>query len=38
MVSPEFARPRNSQIEAVGKLHDRDLAEGYDGVYLDDAV
>jgi integron integrase len=27
-----------SQIEAVGKLHDRDLAEGYDGVFLDDAV
>ena len=27
-----------SQIEAVGTLHDRDLAEGYDGVFLDDAV
>jgi site-specific recombinase XerD len=27
-----------SQIETVGKLHDRDLAAGYDGVFLDDAV
>jgi integron integrase len=27
-----------SQIEALGKLHDRDLAQGYDGVFLDDAV
>jgi site-specific recombinase XerD len=27
-----------AQIEAVGCLHDRDLAEGYDGVFLDDAV
>jgi integrase len=27
-----------SQIEAVGRLHDLDLAEGYDGVFLDDAV
>jgi len=26
------------QIEAVGRLLDRDLAEGYDGVFLDDAV
>ena len=26
------------QIEAVGKLHDRDLAARYDGVFLDDAV
>jgi integrase len=27
-----------AQIETVGKLHDRDLAAGYDGVFLDDAV
>jgi integron integrase len=27
-----------AQIEAVGKQHDRDLAAGYDGVFLDDAV
>ena len=26
------------QIKAVGKLHDRDLAAGYDGLFLDDAV
>ena len=26
------------QIKAVGELHDRDLAVGYDGVFLDDAV
>lgn len=27
-----------ARIEEVGKLHDRDLAAGYDGVFLDDAV
>lgn len=27
-----------AQIVRVGKLHDRDLAEGYDGVFLDDAI
>ena len=27
-----------SQIKVVGELHDRDLAAGYDGVFLDDAV
>lgn len=27
-----------ARIEEVGKLHDRDLASGYDGVFLDDAV
>lgn len=27
-----------AQIEAVGRLHDKDIAEGYDGVFLDDAV
>jgi integron integrase len=27
-----------TQIARVGKLHDRDLAEGYDGVFLDDAI
>jgi integron integrase len=27
-----------AQITRVGKLHDRDLAEGYDGVFLDDAI
>jgi integron integrase len=26
------------QIEAVGRLHEKDLAAGYDGVFLDDAV
>jgi len=26
------------QINAVGELHDRDIAAGYDGVFLDDAV
>ncbi|HIJ80967.1 MAG TPA: integron integrase [Desulfuromonadales bacterium] len=26
------------QIKVVGELHDRDLAAGYDGVFLDDAV
>lgn len=33
-VLPELKR----QIKAVGELHDRDLAAGYDGVFLDDAV
>ena len=27
-----------SQMKAVGKLHEQDLAAGYDGVFLDDAV
>jgi integron integrase len=27
-----------AQIAWVGKLHDRDVAEGYDGVFLDDAI
>ena len=27
-----------AQIKLVGELHDRDLAAGYDGVFLDDAV
>ena len=27
-----------SQIKVVGELHDQDLADGYDGVFLDDAV
>ena len=27
-----------AQIARVSKLHDRDLAEGYDGVFLDDAI
>lgn len=27
-----------AQITAVGELHDKDLAAGYDGVFLDDAV
>jgi integron integrase len=27
-----------AQIEKVAKLHDQDLASGYDGVFLDDAV
>jgi len=27
-----------AQIETVGKLHDRDLEAGYDGVFLDDSV
>jgi integron integrase len=27
-----------AQIRKVGELHDRDLAAGYDGVFLDDAV
>lgn len=36
---PEAIRPElQAQIKAVGDLHDRDLAAGYDGVFLDDAV
>ena len=36
---PEAIRPElQAQIKAVGELHDRDLASGYDGVFLDDAV
>lgn len=27
-----------AQIDVVGRLHDQDLAAGYDGVFLDDAV
>lgn len=27
-----------AQIKKISELHDRDLAEGYDGVFLDDAV
>lgn len=33
-ILPELKR----QIKVVGELHDRDLAVGYDGVFLDDAV
>ncbi len=36
---PEAIRPElQAQIKAVGELHYRDLAAGYDGVFLDDAV
>lgn len=36
---PEAIRPElQAQIKAVAELHDRDLATGYDGVFLDDAV
>lgn len=36
---PEAIRSElQAQIKAVGELHDRDLAAGYDGVFLDDAV
>ncbi len=36
---PESIIPElKAQIARVGKLHDRDLAEGYDGVFLDDAI
>jgi len=36
---PETIIPElKAQIAKVGKLHDRDLAEGYDGVFLDDAI
>jgi integrase len=27
-----------AQITVLGELHDKDLAAGYDGVFLDDAV
>ena len=33
-ILPELKR----QIKMVGELHDRDLATGYDGVFLDDAL
>jgi integron integrase len=36
---PEAILPElKAQIKAVGKLHEQDLAAGYDGVFLDDAV
>ena len=36
---PESIKPAlKAQMEAVGRLHDEDLASGYDGVFLDDAV
>jgi site-specific recombinase XerD len=36
---PEAILPElKAQIMAVGELHERDLAAGYDGVFLDDAV
>ena len=36
---PESILPElKAQIKAVGELHDKDLADGYDGVFLDDAV
>lgn len=36
---PEALLPElKAQIKMVGELHDRDLAVGYDGVFLDDAV
>ena len=36
---PEAILPElKQQIIAVGELHERDLAAGYDGVFLDDAV
>lgn len=36
---PESILPElKAQIKAIGELHDRDLADGYDGVFLDDAV
>ena len=36
---PESLVPElKAQTRAVGELHDRDLAAGYDGVFLDDAV
>ena len=36
---PESIIPElKAQIARVGKLHERDLAEGYDGVFLDDAI
>ena len=36
---PETVLPElKAQIARVGELHDQDLAAGYDGVFLDDAV
>lgn len=36
---PEAILPElRAQIKNIGELHDRDLANGYDGVFLDDAV
>ncbi len=36
---PEAIVPElKAQMKRVGELHDRDLAAGYDGVFLDDAV
>ena len=36
---PESVTPElQAQITRVSKLHDRDLEEGYDGVFLDDAI
>jgi len=36
---PESILPElHAQIRAVGELHERDLTDGYDGVFLDDAV
>ena len=36
---PETILPElKAQIESVGKLHDQDLAAGFDGVFLDDSV
>ena len=36
---PESILPElKAQITAVGELHDKDLAAGYDGVFLDDAI
>jgi len=36
---PESILPElKAQIKVIAELHDQDLAEGYDGVFLDDAV
>lgn len=36
---PDVLLPElKAQIKKIGELHDRDLAAGYDGVFLDDAV
>jgi integron integrase len=36
---PESILPElKEQIKAIGELHDKDIAAGYDGVFLDDAV
>lgn len=36
---PDVLLPElKAQIRKIGELHDRDLAAGYDGVFLDDAV